>query len=244
MHITQSRILSLYNDQNATSSLYYRKRFGDSYLLLVSTTNHGNFSSYADLTITNSVQGYWGEVSENRKDIFNVICENALNFFNAYLEEKPGSLEYLKKVVQDENPNNPLLEVRMKSGEKVPPSKSFVINLLIEKGFDKAILEIEDARKDFADSLLFNENVMNWLGYHFLYWWGREKEALELFKLIVSVYPNSANAYDSIGEAYMGNNKLYGTIPTEYGLMQVSYLWLQNNCFIILNHLWLQLLMV
>jgi len=58
--------------------------------------------------------------------------------------------------------------------------------------------------------LLFDENVLNWLGYHFLYWWGRDKEALKLFKLIVSIYPNSPNAYDSLGEAYLkaGENEL------------------------------------
>ena len=47
---------------------------------------------------------------------------------------------------------------------------------------------------------------MNWLGYHFLYWWGREEEALEVFKMNVSLFPKSANAYDSLGEAYLNRD--------------------------------------
>ena len=36
------------------------------------------------------------------------------------------------------------------------------------------------------------------------------KEALEIFKLNVFLYPNSANVYDSVGEAYAvnGNREL------------------------------------
>lgn len=208
MHITQSRFFQRISAQNGAPLLYDRKKFGDNYLLLVATTNHGYFTSYANLNISNPIRGYWDEVSENSKEIFNTISKNALNFFNAYLKEKPGSLEHLKNFVQEEKENNQLIDVRMKEGEKAPPLKSFYINLIIENGMDKALPEIESARNNFADSLLFNENVMNWLGYHFLYWWGREKDALELFKLIVSVYPNSSNAYDSLAEAYLilGNN--------------------------------------
>ena len=203
MHITQSRVVNAIMGHNAISSLYDRKIFGDSYLLSVSTTNHGSFTSYSNLNITNPILRYSSDVSQNPKKIFHVVCESALNFFNVYLKQKRGSLEYLKNSLEDENKNNPLVEVRIKSGEETPQSKSFFVNLIIEKGFDKALPEIENARKEYADSLLFDENALNWLGYHFLYWWGRENEAVELFKMIVSVYPNSANAYDSLGEAYM-----------------------------------------
>jgi len=46
------------------------------------------------------------------------------------------------------------------------------------------------------------ERQLNSLGYRLL---GNNKlkEAIEIFKFVVSVYPESANAYDSLGEAYM-----------------------------------------
>jgi len=44
------------------------------------------------------------------------------------------------------------------------------------------------------------------LGYFFL---NREqtREAIEVFKFLVELYPESANAYDSLGEAYMTAGK-------------------------------------
>ena len=61
---------------------------------------------------------------------------------------------------------------------------------------------IDAARAVYPDEVLFNEEVLNWLGYHFLYWWGREEEAIAVFALNVVVHPESANAHDSLGEAY------------------------------------------
>jgi Flp pilus assembly protein TadD len=47
---------------------------------------------------------------------------------------------------------------------------------------------------------------MNILGYQHLQS-GQIKEAIELFKLNVLAYPESANTYDSLGEAYMTNGE-------------------------------------
>lgn len=54
-----------------------------------------------------------------------------------------------------------------------------------------------------------NEDELTMYGYSYL--WGNEvTEAIEIFKLIVSQFPNSSNPYDSLGEAYMvnGNTEL------------------------------------
>lgn len=54
-----------------------------------------------------------------------------------------------------------------------------------------------------------DEQELNRYGYHLLY---QEKtdEAIEIFKLLVSEFPNSDNPYDSLGEAYLksGNEEL------------------------------------
>jgi tetratricopeptide (TPR) repeat protein len=43
---------------------------------------------------------------------------------------------------------------------------------------------------------------MNALGYELLQE-GKTEDAIEIFKLNVSAFPNSSNVYDSLGEAYM-----------------------------------------
>ena len=52
--------------------------------------------------------------------------------------------------------------------------------------------------------LPFSETQMNALGYQYLQG-GKTADAIELFKLNVLAYPESANTYDSLGEAYMIN---------------------------------------
>ena len=47
-----------------------------------------------------------------------------------------------------------------------------------------------------------NENELTLYGYSFL-WENNLKEAIPIFGLIIAEFPNSANAYDSMGEAYL-----------------------------------------
>lgn len=52
------------------------------------------------------------------------------------------------------------------------------------------------------DFNFWNEDEMTMYGYRKL-WGGNNEEALEVFKLLVEMFPNSANTYDSLGEAYL-----------------------------------------
>jgi tetratricopeptide (TPR) repeat protein len=49
------------------------------------------------------------------------------------------------------------------------------------------------------------ENDLNDWAYRMMNGGGKPKEALEIFKLNVFLYPNSANVYDSVAEAYAMN---------------------------------------
>ena len=80
---------------------------------------------------------------------------------------------------------------------------------LRQRGYEHAIEVYQELkRKD----LLFQptENDLNEWAYRMMNGGGKPKEALEIFKLNVFLYPNSANVYDSIAEAYAvnGNREL------------------------------------
>ena len=80
---------------------------------------------------------------------------------------------------------------------------------LRQRGYEKAIEVYQELkRKD----LLFQprENDLNDWAYRMMNGGGKPKEALEIFKLNVFLYPNSANVYDSVAEAYAvnGNREL------------------------------------
>jgi len=60
-------------------------------------------------------------------------------------------------------------------------------------------------KKESPDTYNFkDEDELTLYGYSFL-WENKVAEAIAVFKLIAEVFPNSANAYDSLGEAYLKN---------------------------------------
>jgi pimeloyl-ACP methyl ester carboxylesterase len=81
--------------------------------------------------------------------------------------------------------------------------------VLNTKGVADAVDLFNKKRQEDNMWIPFSEMRMNMLGYQNLQS-GKTKEAIELFKLNVAAYPESANTYDSLGEAYMtnGDNEL------------------------------------
>jgi tetratricopeptide (TPR) repeat protein len=73
---------------------------------------------------------------------------------------------------------------------------------LTANGIEAMIAEFQRL-KGVADPDLFaGESDINAFGYSLLRR-NQVKEAIEVFKLNVEAYPQSANAYDSLGEAYL-----------------------------------------
>ena len=71
-----------------------------------------------------------------------------------------------------------------------------------ESGIEEGIRKYNEIKTD--ERYYFDESSFNTLGYELL-GEGNIREAIEIFKLNVQVYPDSWNAYDSLGEAYMEN---------------------------------------
>jgi len=71
-----------------------------------------------------------------------------------------------------------------------------------QAGIEAAVRQFREARRQHPDSFKANEGAMNSLGYSYLRS-KKVKEAIELFKLNVEMFPTSSNVYDSLGEAYM-----------------------------------------
>lgn len=78
--------------------------------------------------------------------------------------------------------------------------------ILNSRGAEAAARYFHEKRRVEPDTILFEEGEMNALGYGFLQS-GKTKDAIEVFTLNVAAYPNSGNAYDSLGEAYMKDGR-------------------------------------
>ena len=78
--------------------------------------------------------------------------------------------------------------------------------VLNSEGVDAAVKYFHNKKEIEPDIELFDESEMNKFGYQFLQK-GRIKDAIEVFKLNVTAYPNSWNVYDSLGEAYLKDDQ-------------------------------------
>lgn len=83
------------------------------------------------------------------------------------------------------------------------------ISLINNQNLQKALQEFDAAKKANPDDALFRENSVNLIGYQLMQA-QKVKAAIEVLKLNVAAYPNSANVYDSLSDAYEadGNREL------------------------------------
>jgi imidazolonepropionase-like amidohydrolase len=84
-------------------------------------------------------------------------------------------------------------------------SKMSIAGILLktveEQGVEAAVKQYHELRAAQPGAYDFREEQLNHLGYH-LIGMGRIKDAIGILKLNAEAYPQSSNAYDSLGEAY------------------------------------------
>lgn len=77
---------------------------------------------------------------------------------------------------------------------------------LAEQSTAAAIKQYYELKKTGSELYDFGEAELNRLGYILLAQ-GRAKDAIEIFKLNVSLFPQAFNTYDSLGEAYLADGQ-------------------------------------
>jgi tetratricopeptide (TPR) repeat protein len=86
-------------------------------------------------------------------------------------------------------------------GRMIDSSAAYGVELEIRRnGIQAGLRRYQAFRSDSNNPFCFSENEFNALGYRLMQT-GKLKDALEVFKLNVELYPESANVYDSLAEA-------------------------------------------
>ena len=107
------------------------------------------------------------------------------------------------------------------------------IKSTMQNGINGAIRRARESQKSQYD-----ESEINDLGYHFLNELNRIDDAIEIFKFNIDLFPQSANAYDSLGEAYfvkgssedaIENYRKSSVIHLTCAVIHIFYLYFFNN---------------
>ncbi len=102
------------------------------------------------------------------------------------------------------------MTIEHRSARTAPPTIDDFVNAVAEKGIDLAGKMVRSLAKACPDCSLVQEATLNQLGYRYLYFWGHIEPAIGILRLNTELHPESANTYDSLGEAYLrkGETKL------------------------------------
>ncbi|MBC7901626.1 MAG: serine hydrolase [Saprospiraceae bacterium] len=96
------------------------------------------------------------------------------------------------------------------NGQPVEPPKKSIAETLykiaVEKNVASAVAEYRKLKAENSPAFDFSEGELNTLGYQLLNM-KRTKDAIEIFKLNVEMFPSSANPYDSLGETYLADGQ-------------------------------------
>lgn len=175
-------------------------RHSERYLLTLAQTQHSSFTAGAlhgrflpelepspsGLTRRSSAEGfYWS-------------CEVIKAFLDFQLKADPNGLARMKKAVE----TNPRATMTHEPALAARPPLATVLAQLEEQGLDAVISTIEQLRRELPEEPIVEEAAFNERGYALL---GQQKpeHAVRVFRLVAHFNPTSANAADSLGDAYL-----------------------------------------
>lgn len=187
-----------------------RIHYADTYSIMFDE-GHRHVDFISEGMFAGLIPGYLAQPpSKDPKVLFETVCTYAQHFLDGYLKKDPAQLKYLEqKPEQNGLPANYVTVEAKKAGETPPREFELAAMVREQRSTDQLRQVFEKAKAKNPDVPVFRETTINQLGYEFLFQ-GNSALALDLFRLNVEAFPKSANAYDSLSEAYdrAGNKDL------------------------------------
>jgi len=184
-------------------------KYSDAWLFLFNGAAHMEFSSNIFLNTTILLDR---DLENNRtlkqaQENYAAACLYTLNFFNGVLKNKEEGFAYLNRTPKENGFVENIVTCEIKKALPVPPSEEKFYRVIEKEGIDAGLLIANQTLDQNPDSLRYDETRLNNTGYEYLQS-KRIKEAIGLFRLNVRLHSQSANVYDSLGEAHMANGEI------------------------------------
>ncbi len=190
------------NAPNPDLNFYKAIKFADKYLLTLKGQRHMDFTAVGAISSAfPEYATFAGPRQGDSKFGHETVCRYALNFFDAYVKRQPAALSFLQKKPEENGLPAGFATLEAQKSGKVPPSANDITNLITAGGINEVAEIYRKYKDEDGNFVLFEENMMNNLGYALL---GQQRieDAIDVLKLNVEAYPDSWNVYDSLGEAH------------------------------------------
>ena len=134
------------------------------------------------------------------------LSQYALQFFNAYLKQDETALKFLENTPEANGVAEGIIGKMQK--EPVPKALSFqdFNEMAAKQEYEDLIPLFQNLQKE-NPSLSFREIRLNNLGLQLMFHPGKTEQSIKVFLLATYLYPESANLFDSLAEAYLYANK-------------------------------------
>lgn len=125
-----------------------------------------------------------------------------LNFLNAYLKNDDKALKFLEKKPSDNGIKIGLISQRIKQPVNNTSTFQDFNDLASNQNYEN-LLALYQSTKKKNPLLELPEGNLNTLGLQLVFNPKTSKQAINVFLLATKLYPNSANLFDSLAEAYL-----------------------------------------
>jgi len=201
--------------ENLRTDIVNDLKFSDRYLFVFPHLVHGDFNSTPMISALASGDDYADRdysLKYRTKDAgiagHQIVCRYVLSFLDAYLKGEAQAFRLISSKPEEQGIAAGTVERDFKLGLKTPTEEDFY-TLIREQGLDVALTVYREAKAKYPQETIIREAAIRRIGNEAGYY-GNPSEAVEIFKLYVEAYPQSAAAYDGLAGAYeeAGNKEM------------------------------------
>lgn len=184
------------------TSFLNEMKYADFYKLTLHPLEHFAFSSEALRFMSESNYAMYPRADVNRA--YGWMVTYIHRFLDAYLKDDQAAKQFLAAAPAKNGIPAHMVTMDARRAEGKPPSREALAVELAQRGFEHAHEAYKAMRARDAKFELKETELNSW-GYTLLHA-KRARPAIEIFKLATVLYPESANTWGSLAEAYADDN--------------------------------------
>ena len=185
-------------------SLLNELKHADIYEVIMTPMKHTDFSSSA---LRFAETRHFDEYSRAEVETaYRWVSRYVLEFLNGHLKQSASGIAFLQAAPKMHGAPAHTIRIRHTPAEAAPASRAAFAAALADRGFDHAPA-IYRKMVERDPSFRLSERDINLWGYQLLLRENRPRDAISMFKFGLDLNGDSANLFDSLGEAYEANRE-------------------------------------